>query len=58
MYSEPGLKPWKSRAWTPPGYTSRTEKDQRFKTHSDDGQGLDPEKKNTRGSETGVEHRA
>lgn len=58
MYSQPGLKPWKSRAWTPPGYTTRKIKDEkRVDQHSDNGM-APSDKPETRDSDkVGVEHR-
>ena len=39
MYSDPTVKPWSSRSWTPPGYSSRTVKDETPKGHvSDEGE--------------------
>ncbi|PKS09150.1 hypothetical protein jhhlp_003764 [Lomentospora prolificans] len=71
MYSDPSVKPWKSRSWVPPGYISRAQKDESEKgaevRHDSDARGgssgsenagLD-ESKRTRSSDApGVEHRA
>ncbi|SPN99733.1 related to sugar transporter [Cephalotrichum gorgonifer] len=60
MYSDPNLKAWQSRSWTPPGYTSRTQRDQKHADHhSDDGAAHgSAEKKTGDGDAVGVEHRA
>lgn len=58
MYGEPGLKPWKSKSWLPPGYSSRDDRDEPApKTAgSDDGYG---EKKDTgAGEQPGIEYKA
>ncbi|KAK3401743.1 general substrate transporter [Sordaria brevicollis] len=33
MYSEPGIKPWNSRKWVPPGYITRMERDDEYFHH-------------------------
>lgn len=30
MYSQPALKPWNSRRWMPPGYTTRMQRDEAY----------------------------
>ncbi|KAK3952849.1 hypothetical protein QBC32DRAFT_132934 [Pseudoneurospora amorphoporcata] len=33
MYSEPGIKPWNSRKWMPPGYITRMQRDDEYFHH-------------------------
>ena len=58
MYSEPGLKPWKSRSWLPPGYVTRGDRaeDEPKNMGSDDGYG---DKKDAgTGEQPGIEYKA
>lgn len=41
MYNEPGIKPWNSHKWVPPGYINRRERDPNYHGHIlDDQDGL------------------
>lgn len=57
MYSDRSVKAWNSRSWTPPGYVTRGDKEERPKAFaSDDGNA--EKRADSRGSDhAGVEHR-
>ena len=53
MYSDPSVKAWKSKSWTPPGYITRGDKEDRPKGHGSD-EGAETEKReDARGSDHG-----
>ncbi|KAJ4385849.1 hexose transporter hxt5 [Neurospora sp. IMI 360204] len=37
MYSEPGIKPWNSHKWMPPGYITRMQRDDEYFHHPEKG---------------------
>jgi len=41
MYSQPSLKPWSSRRWMPPGYTTRMKRDEDYFDHHGASTGVD-----------------
>jgi len=41
MYSQPALKPWSSRRWMPPGYTTRMQRDEAYFAHHGHSTGVD-----------------
>lgn len=57
MYSDPAVKPWNSKSWLPPGYSTRGDKDETQKgVGSDDGYG--GEKRDAGGEQPGIEYKA
>jgi len=62
MYSQPGVKPWKSRSWVPPGYVTRLLKEDESETggaRSGSENGILEAQDKTRSSDVpGVEYKA